>query len=205
MANGHYNRITTEQIEILRAMNAGAHARLIRVGTKGQVVSDFRKDTSKSIEVPQMTLRWLKDGGFISHHKRESEKGKAVFAITSRGRNDAERDLRKPLTLTGVKLQTPVKDLVLMLVRRAGEKGITAKEINDTLISKYELQTHYKTIGMTLYRFSTEKLVRRQAKGNIWYAIPQRKRATKTTPKNAPAHVVPVVDPAAPVGGPVLH
>lgn len=190
MANGHYNRITTDQIEILRAMDAGTFARLVRTGGKGLVVSDFRKDGSKAIPVPPMTLRWLKDGGFISHHKRESEKGKAVFAITSRGRNYAKRDLRAPLTLTGVKLETPVKDLVLMLVRRAGEKGITAAEINKALNERYELQTHYKTVGMTLYRFFKEKLVRRQKKGNIWIAIPQRVRAKKA----APAHMVPTAE-----------
>jgi DNA-binding MarR family transcriptional regulator len=198
----NYVRITPKQIGMMRVLN-GPNARLIRGekrgedGGTGKIVSDIRREKSKTINVPSMILRWLEDGGFISHHRRESDKGKQVFAITSRGRNYAVRDLRGPLTLTGVKLDTPVKDLVLMLLRRAGEAGTTAAKINETLTEKYELQTHYKTVGMTLYRFYKQGLARRDA-NNVWYAKAPRKRAKKAKSARAPMHLGSAVEVAAP-------
>jgi hypothetical protein len=185
-----YNQISRPQIEILRVLDTNANARLVLAsrGYKGaEVVTDYRREKSQHIVVPPMTARWLSKGGFVALHRRESEpKGPQMYAITSRGRNYAKRDLRGPLTLAGTRLKTPIKELILALVNRAGTDGITAATINERLSPKLPQLLHYKTVGMTLFRFSdmnpplVEK--RRVGKEIRWYAVAPKAKPTKQTP-----------------------
>jgi hypothetical protein len=66
----------------------------------------------------------------------------------------------------------PVKDIVLNLVKEAGERGTKAANIRSYISSTYGRKLHAKTVGMTLYRLAKEGLVHRQ--GHIWFFGPEK-------------------------------
>lgn len=63
-----------------------------------------------------------------------------------------------------------VKNIVLDELRKAGARGSKAAPIRQILISIYGIETHEKTVGMTLYRLSREGLARRD--GVTWFFVP---------------------------------
>ena len=64
----------------------------------------------------------------------------------------------------------PVRELVLDLLREAGEKGAQATPMRQHIKRVYNTDLHSKTVGMTLYRLSLDGLVRRE--GRTWFLVP---------------------------------
>lgn len=64
-----------------------------------------------------------------------------------------------------------IREIVVMRLRTAGETGERAKSIREYINSTYGVETHEKTVGMTLYRLLKEGLVRRD--GHVWFFVPQ--------------------------------
>ena len=64
-----------------------------------------------------------------------------------------------------------IRDAVLGLLGKAGEKGDGATALRKHIEADYHIELHEKTVGMTLYRLSNEGLVRR--KGRTWFFVPQ--------------------------------
>jgi len=60
-----------------------------------------------------------------------------------------------------------VKDLVLERLSQAGSMGSKAAGIREYIKRAYYIDTHEKTVGMTLYRLSQAGLVRRE--GHRWF------------------------------------
>lgn len=63
-----------------------------------------------------------------------------------------------------------IKDFVADSLRKAGDHGIKAAEIRLLLQATHNIETHEKTVGMTLYRLSREGLARRD--GITWFFVP---------------------------------
>jgi hypothetical protein len=61
-----------------------------------------------------------------------------------------------------------IADAILAFLRSRPDNGGSVGEIKKHLLNAYELTTHEKTPGMTLYRLSKDGLVHR--KGRIWFA-----------------------------------
>jgi hypothetical protein len=62
-----------------------------------------------------------------------------------------------------------IKDLVIMKLREAGPEGMKAADIRKFIENAEGRQVHEKTVGMTLYRLSTEGIVRRD--GRTWFLV----------------------------------
>lgn len=62
-----------------------------------------------------------------------------------------------------------ISDAILDFLRSVGDRGAHVADIKRHLSDVHSIETHEKTPGMTLYRLSKEKLVRRE--GRVWYAI----------------------------------
>lgn len=63
-----------------------------------------------------------------------------------------------------------IKEVVLDRLRAAGEKGIKAAEIRQFILTTYGVETHEKTVGMTLYRHLKAGIARRE--GATWFFVP---------------------------------
>ncbi len=66
-----------------------------------------------------------------------------------------------------------VRSIVLQQLETAGMTGLHASEIKDYL-SNQGVETHEKTVGMTLYRLSKEGLARRERR--TWFFVPEAQR-----------------------------
>jgi hypothetical protein len=74
-------------------------------------------------------------------------------------------------TVTAGPLPRPtVREVALMRLRAAGDKGAKAAEIRDYFERTYGEVVHEKTVGMTLYRLLKANLVRRD--GHTWFFGP---------------------------------
>jgi hypothetical protein len=82
----------------------------------------------------------------------------------------AKKNEQSPPALTSgpEKLDGSVRDMVLHLLKEAGAKGIAATAIRKEIETSRGAELHYKTVGMTLYRLSQDKLARRE--GRTWFA-----------------------------------
>jgi hypothetical protein len=76
-----------------------------------------------------------------------------------------------PLTAKVENLDGSVREMVLQLLNEAGAKGTTASTVREAIEKSRGAELHYKTVGMTLYRLSQEKLARRE--GRTWFAVPE--------------------------------
>lgn len=81
----------------------------------------------------------------------------------------------------------PIREIALEMVERAYPGPIKAADIRAEL-EKVGRTTHYKTIGMTLYRLSVDRIVKRR--GINWFFVPEGQRA-KETPGHEPGGVSP--------------
>lgn len=77
-----------------------------------------------------------------------------------------------------------IREIVLDQLRLAGPDGLKASVIQNYIRTTYEADIHEKTVGMTLYRLSLDKLVRRE--GRQWFlvsgATPEAENPGATTP-----------------------
>lgn len=71
-----------------------------------------------------------------------------------------------------------IKQAVLDRLRAAGDRGVKAAEIRQFIQSTYGVETHEKTVGMTLYRHLKAGDARRE--GSTWFFVP------KAAPKKNP-------------------
>lgn len=71
-----------------------------------------------------------------------------------------------------------IKQVVLDRLRAAGDRGAKATEIRQFIQSTYGVETHEKTVGMTLYRHLKAGDARRD--GATWFYVP--KAPTKKNP-----------------------
>jgi hypothetical protein len=60
-----------------------------------------------------------------------------------------------------------IREIALMRLREVGPAGLRAKTIREYIQTTYGVECHEKTVGMTLYRLSNERLVRRN--GHVWF------------------------------------
>lgn len=66
--------------------------------------------------------------------------------------------------------QHKIKDLVLDRLKVASDRGTRAAEIRQFIAATYGMETHEKTVGMTLYRLLKRGLARRE--GVTWFFVP---------------------------------
>lgn len=66
--------------------------------------------------------------------------------------------------------QTTIRDFALNALRQRFPAQLRAKDVMQIYQDTYKKKLHSKTVGMTLYRLSTENRVRRE--GWDWYYVP---------------------------------
>lgn len=79
-----------------------------------------------------------------------------------------------------------IREIALMRLREAGDEGARAKSIREYILATYGVETHEKTVGMTLYRLFKEGAVRRD--GHVWFFAPQNAE-TKNPGVSAPGPI----------------
>jgi hypothetical protein len=77
----------------------------------------------------------------------------------------------------------PIREMVLEFAREASPKPVRASEVRKLVEQKRGAPIHEKTIGMTLYRLSRERLMRRD--GWDWYFCGEVSEATADNEKEA--------------------
>jgi len=65
-----------------------------------------------------------------------------------------------------------VRELVLQRLELAGPKGMKAADLRSHLERVYGIQTHEKTVGMTLYRLSKAEPSLARRDGTTWFFVP---------------------------------
>lgn len=88
-----------------------------------------------------------------------------------------------------------IRDVVLDLLRAAGDRGEKALTITRYIETTYSMKLHSKTVGMTLYRLSQENAVHRQ--GQRWFFGPREDGSSLVEPEN------PGADTPGPIHEPV--
>ena len=63
-----------------------------------------------------------------------------------------------------------IRELTVEWLKTAGDSGIKAATIRQQIESKYHINLHDKTVGMTLWRLSQDGLARRE--GHTWFFVP---------------------------------
>jgi hypothetical protein len=90
--------------------------------------------------------------------------------------------------------ETPVppniKDFVLTRLQQAGGEGVKVASIKEFIAGK-GIEMHEKTVGMTLYRLSKDRLARRD--GRMWFFVPQEE---ETNASNIQPNDESVADPS---------
>lgn len=74
----------------------------------------------------------------------------------------------------------PIRQIVLDCLKLAGTQDSKAAAIQAHIEQTYRVKIHDKTVGMTLYRLSTEGLVRRD--GRTWFIAPKAMNPGAATP-----------------------
>jgi hypothetical protein len=118
-----------------------------------------------------------------THHRELMGQIKDCFAVArvfdrdlcSELRSDPSNDLRRPKKSFHSPSINPrqaltIRGLVLDAVERAYPNCIRASDIQRQLLD-LGYETHEKTVGMTLYRWSLENRVRREGRMD-WYFVP---------------------------------
>jgi hypothetical protein len=70
-----------------------------------------------------------------------------------------------------------IRTIALERLEGAGPAGLKAADIRKFIEDTYSIETHEKTVGMTLYRLLKDELVRRE--GHIWFLVPHHGAGTK--------------------------
>lgn len=84
-------------------------------------------------------------------------------------------------------VEPSVREIALQQLKRAGEAGSKASAIRQVVESILKKKVHDKTVGMTLYRLSKDKLVRRE--GQTWFFVPSKEAETKNPGGSAPGSI----------------
>jgi hypothetical protein len=85
------------------------------------------------------------------------------------------------------KHSTPsIAQLILFKLQEFGPVGVKAEPLRQYLKSKFGIETHPKTVGMTLYRLSQEKPPLVHRKGHLWFFGPPASNETKNTGDDTP-------------------
>ena len=93
--------------------------------------------------------------------------------------HDAEENTASP------EARGRIRNLVQEYLRSVGSFGAQAADIRTWLRTQKQIETHSKTVGMTLYRLSLEELVER--KGRTWFLVdPSKKGETRNPGVGAP-------------------
>ena len=85
-----------------------------------------------------------------------------------------------PMTLTDTRAVSPQSSIAKLLLERLeeiGSKGSKALPLRDWLRKTHNLETHYKTVGMTLYRLSQDSPPKVHRKGHTWFFGPPNAEA----------------------------
>lgn len=118
-------------------------------------------------------------GALTSPSKHEAERlalAQAMnFVMDSKPGEVAKAAAEKPETTP----QT-VRDAVLEQLKAAGAHGTTASALRNAVERNRSTKLHDKTIGMTLYRLSQDRVARRE--GRTWFFVAETKNPGAGTP-----------------------
>jgi hypothetical protein len=161
---------------------------LDRIELRKQLVVLLNKDhqlNQKLLDI-RAAGRLFGHGLAIPTDPKDYDDAEKIFAVMAKLRGDRPwepgnsrvpkhappADAREPIDETPVgKLR--IADRILEFLQGAAALGSKAAPIRDFL-KQQGINTHEKTVGMTLYRLSQEGLVRRD--GRIWFFIPEDQR-----------------------------
>lgn len=82
--------------------------------------------------------------------------------------------------------QSSIAKLLLERLKEIGGKGSKALPLRDWLRNTHNLETHYKTVGMTLYRLSQDSPPKVHRKGHTWFFGPPDEEQPKDPGVDAP-------------------
>lgn len=85
-----------------------------------------------------------------------------------------------PLTDTrSVPPQSSISKLLLERLHQIGSKGSKAQQLRDWLKKTHDIDSHYKTVGMSLYRLSQDSPPKVHRKGHVWFFGPPQEEQPK--------------------------
>ncbi len=99
--------------------------------------------------------------------------GERITFLTKGPAHSPATQTLEPMTpQTFIVAQQPISLLLLDRLRDVGFHGSKALPLRNFLKQQYNIDTHYKTVGMTLYRLSQESPPKVHRKGHTWFFGP---------------------------------
>ncbi len=96
--------------------------------------------------------------------------------LTANQASPGDSDLIAPtMPISDTRPSQPNQSIAKLLVERleeVGPKGSKAMPLREWLRNTHNLETHYKTVGMTLYRLSQDSPPKVHRKGHVWFFGP---------------------------------
>lgn len=105
---------------------------------------------------------------------------------------DSEEISALPRQLADTRIASPPSSIANLLLERLeeiGAKGSKALPLRDWLRNTHNLETHYKTVGMSLYRLSQDSPPKVHRKGHIWFFGPPPMEQPKDPGAGAPGQL----------------
>jgi hypothetical protein len=82
-----------------------------------------------------------------------------------------------------------ISKLLLERLDEIGSKGSKSMPLREWLRKTHNLETHYKTVGMTLYRLSQESPPKVHRRGHVWFFGPPYEEQPKDPGVDAPGQL----------------
>lgn len=163
-----YVRAWEEREEAQKAMaeaSARSAASAVQVANLRTAFTIFDIDVNKQ-DAWNEVREWLGD----VEYEQAIDDGKKAAEGDSRPAGNVLEDIEGKLASEDANTPT-VRVGLLNKLQDLHPKGSKAAELQAFLENTYSMKLHDKTVGMTLYRLSQEKLVRRE--GHVWFFVPQ--------------------------------
>jgi hypothetical protein len=102
-----------------------------------------------------------------------AEYAESILSLTSESQQPPQASRVEAIpTQPFISTNQPISVLLLDRLRDVGFHGSKALPLRNFLKEKYNIDTHYKTVGMSLYRLSQEEPPKVHRKGHTWFFGP---------------------------------
>ena len=111
------------------------------------------------------------DGAWVRFVEQYAQEINALMSETEQQPRN-EQPIANATSQTFIVAKQPISVLLLDRLKDVGFHGSKALPLRDHLKQHYNIDTHYKTVGMSLYRLSQESPPKVHRKGHTWFFGP---------------------------------
>jgi len=159
-------RAIYEKCEAILGQWSDSQQRMVALQQEQALISQAYADCQAAARLFGVNL----EEGYPKYLEEKAAASPTLF-FTGHAPNITVSDTPLPLR---AKIST-IREFILEEAQRAHPNPVTARELREKL-AQSGVETHPKTIGMSLFRLSKERMMRREGKAN-WYFVPEDQRS----------------------------